>query len=98
MLGPGQRQVRMIIGMVPNLVPFVDNSPDQSGIFFGVYSNQKERGLRVCLFQDVQNLRRPLRVGTIVKSDRNLMLPTRALMIQRWKLGKLYVFRGEIAF
>src|SRR2546422_7366092 len=78
--------------------PFVDNSPDQPGIFLGVHSDQKERGLRVCRFQNVQNLWRPLRVGTIVKRDRNLMLPTRALMIQGRKLGELCVFGGEIAF
>src|SRR2546423_8733873 len=88
----------MIIGMVPNLVPFVNNSPDESGIFFRVYSNQKERGLRVGRFQDIQNLWRPLRIRTIVERDCNLMLTTRALMIQRRKLGKLYVFRGEITF
>ena len=98
MLGPGQRQVRMIISVVPNLVPFVDNSPDQPGIFLGVHSDQKERGLRVCRFQNVQNLWRPSRVRTIIKRDRNLMLPTRALMIQGRKLGELCVFGGEIAF
>src|SRR5467141_2992365 len=97
MLGPGQRQVRMIISVVPNLVPFVDNSPDEPGIFLGVHSDQKERGLCVCRFQNVQNLWRPLWVGTIVKRDRNLMLPTRALMIQGRKLGELCVFGGEIA-
>ena len=98
MLGPGQRQVRMIISVVPNLVPFVDNSPDESGVFFSVYSNQKEGGLRVRRFQNVQDLWRPLRIGTIVKRDRDLVLTARALMIQRRELWKFCVFRGEIAF
>src|ERR1700720_2354804 len=86
----------MIISVVSNLVSFIDNSPDESRIFFRVYSNHKERGLRVGRFQNVQNLGRPLRIRTIIKRERDLMFATGALMVQRRKLGKRCVLRGEI--
>ena len=98
MLGPGQRQVRMIVRVVPNFVTFVDDSPNESRIFFRVRTNQEKCGLRVCRFQNIQNFRRPLRIRAIVKSNRDLMLAARTLVIQRRELGKLCVFGGEITF
>ncbi len=58
----------------------------------------KERCLYVGCFQNVEHLRRPLRIGAIVKRDRDLMLAARALMIERGKLRELYILRREISF
>ena len=98
MFGPGEREIGMIIRVVSNLVTFVDNSLNQSRIFLSIYSDQEESGLHVRLFQDIENLRRPFRIRTVIERNRDLMLAARALMIQRRELWKVRVFRGEITF
>src|SRR6266566_4607208 len=86
----------MIISVVPDLVPFIDNATDKLRIALRVHSHQKKRGFHVRCFEEVQNLWRPSRIGTVVKSDCDLMLAAGALMIKRWELCKLHVFRREI--
>src|SRR5258707_1238991 len=80
----------MIISVVSDLVSFVHDSPDQRRILFRVYADHEERRLRIRRFQNIQDLRRPIRVRAVVKSQRDLMLAARALMIKRRKLRKLY--------
>ena len=96
-LGPADRQVRMVVGVVPDLVAFRDNSPDEVRIFFRVCANEEKSGLHICFFQDVENLRSPFGVGPIIEGNRDLMRRARALMIKRGELRKLRIRGGEIA-
>jgi hypothetical protein len=81
MLRPAEREVRMVIGMVPNLVSFVDDATNKRRVTLCVYSHDEKRGFYVYCFKDVQNFRRPSRVGTVIKSDGDLMFAARALVI-----------------
>src|SRR4029453_15883091 len=81
MLRPAQRQVRMVIGVVPDLVSFVDDAVNKRRVTLCVYSDDEKRGLYVCCFENVQNFRRPSGIGAVLKSDCNLILAARALVI-----------------
>src|SRR5438034_9042119 len=97
MLRPAERQVRMIIGVVSNLVPVIDDATNKRRVTLRVHSHQEKRRFYVRGFKDVQDLRRPSRIGTIIESDCDLMLGAGALMIKRRELRKLAVFGSEIA-
>src|SRR4029450_11271552 len=97
MLRPAERQVRMVIGMVPDLMSFVDDATNKRRVTLCVYSDDEKRGLYVCCFKNVQDFWRPSRIRAVIKSDCDLMLAARALMIQRRKLRKLTIFRGWTA-
>src|SRR5512133_3500864 len=81
MLRPAERQIGMVIGMVPDLVAFVDNATNKRRVTLCVYSDDKKRGLYVCCLKNVQNFRRPSRIGAVIKSDCDLMLGACALVI-----------------
>src|SRR4029450_3229406 len=66
MLRPAERQVRMVIGMVPDLVSFVDDPTDKRRVTLCVYSDDEKRGLYVCCLENVQNFWRPSRIGTVI--------------------------------
>ena len=76
----------MIIGVVSNFVAFVHNSADELRITFRIFSNEEKRRFHVGCFQNVEHLRRPFRIGSVVKRDRDLMFAARALVIKRRKL------------
>src|SRR3954451_11786188 len=84
-LRPAKRQVRMVVSMVPDLVAFINNASNERGITLGVDAHQKERRLHVRCFKNVEDLWRPARIGTVVKRDRNLVLATGPLVIERGK-------------
>src|ERR1041385_4392027 len=96
MLRPAKRQIRMIISVVPDLVSFVDNPADEAGIMLGVCTNEKKRGLHVGPFQNIENLRRPPRIGAVIKSDCHLMFAPGPLVIKRGKFRKFCVLRRKI--
>ena len=87
----------MIISVVPDLVPLVDNASNKRRITLGVHAHEEKRRFYICCFQNVQDLWRPPRIRAVVKSDCNLMLAAGALVIKRWELGKLHILRSEIA-
>src|SRR6266404_6416829 len=94
--GPAERQVRMIISVVPDLVSFVDDATDKPRVAFRVHSHEEEGRLYIRCFENVQDLRCPSRVGTVIESDGDLMLAAGALVIKRWELRKLDVSGVEI--
>src|SRR6478736_1613433 len=96
MLRPAERQIGMVIGMVPDLVAFVENATNKRRVTLCVYSDDEKGGLYVCCLKNVQNFRRPSRIGAVIKSDCDLMLAARALVIQRREFRKLHIFRCEI--
>src|SRR5215467_6495186 len=96
MLRPAQRQIWMVIGVVPDLVSFVHDPANKPRVTLCIYSDDEKRGLYVSCFKNVQNFRRPSRIGAVIKSECDLMLAARALVIQRRKLRKLHIIRCEI--
>ena len=97
-LGPAKGKVWMIISMVPYFVPFLDNATHESRITLRIGSDQEKRSLDVRRFQNVQNLRRPLRAGAIIEGYCDLMFAAFPLMIERRKLREFHVVRCEITF
>src|SRR5262249_47443406 len=61
------------------------------------HTHEKERRFHIRSFENVQNLWRPPRIGTVVKGDRDLMLAAGTLMIKRREFCKSHIFRREIA-
>src|SRR6266540_2130600 len=96
MLRPAERKVRMIIGVVPDLVSFVDNATNKPRVPLGVYAHEEKGCFHVRGFENIQDLRRPSRVRAVVKSDCDLVLAAGALMIKRRELRERDVFRCEI--
>ena len=87
----------MIISVVPDLVPFVDDATNKIRVALCVHSHQEKRRLHICHFKNIQNLRRPSRVRAVVKSDCDLVLAAGTLVIKRWELCKLHVLGSEIS-
>src|SRR6266568_2563649 len=96
MLRPAERKVRMIIGVVSNLVSFFDNATNKARVALRVYAHQEKRCLYVRSFENIQDLWRPSRIRTVVKSDCDLVLAACALVIQSWELRECDVFGCEI--
>ena len=96
-LRPAERQVWMIVGVVSDLVSFIDDATNKPGVTFRIHSHQEKRRFYVRGFKNVQDLWRPSRIGSVIKSDCDLMLAACALVIERRELGKLHVLRSEIA-
>ena len=47
MLRPAKGKVRMVISVIPDFVTFIHDPPNESGIAFGIYANQKKCGLYI---------------------------------------------------
>ena len=52
-LRPAQRQVRMVIGVVPDLVAFINNATNKPRIAFRVYTHQEKRRPYVRRFENI---------------------------------------------
>src|SRR5208337_3519335 len=63
-------------GVVSDLVTFVVNALGNAGIFFRFDADEEERCLHALLLQYVEDLRRPLRVGTIIEGEGDLVWRT----------------------
>src|ERR1700722_12551270 len=55
--------------VIPDGVAFFINALDQTRKLIGLNANQKKRSRRVLTFQDVQNLRGPIWIGTVVEGQ-----------------------------
>src|ERR1700722_14151575 len=55
--------------VIPDGVAFFINALDQPRKLIGLNANQKKRSRRVLTFQDVQNLRGPIWIGTVVEGQ-----------------------------
>ena len=96
-LGPAKGEIRVVIGMISDLVAFRHDPPNESRVFFRVCSDEKKSRLHVCCFQDIEHLGRPFRVGSIIESEGDLMRVASTLMIERWELWELRICGGQIA-
>ena len=86
----------MIIGVVPNLVSFVDNATNEPRVTLRVYAHEEKGRFHVRGFKNIQDLWRPSRIRAVVKSDCDLVLAAKALVIQSGELRERHVFRCEI--
>src|SRR5208337_4655438 len=59
--------------MVPDFMTFTVDALRQIAELFGLDSNQKECSWRMLSFEDIENFRGPLRIGTVVKSNGELV-------------------------
>src|SRR4051794_27949993 len=59
--------------VVADLVAFVVDPSRNAGILVSLYSDQKESAFHILCFEYVKNLRRELRIRTIIEGDRDLV-------------------------
>ena len=59
--------------MIADLMAFAIDLPQDPDVFFGQLSDHEERAFDVVSLQDVQDLRRPIRVGSVVEAQRHLL-------------------------
>src|SRR5665213_4525950 len=70
----------MRVRMVPDFMALLIFALQQAEILIGVASNHEKRCRSVLALQDIENLRRILRVGTIVEADGDFFaLPSQLL-------------------
>src|SRR5207237_7362282 len=96
MLGPAEGKIGVIIGVITYFVTLIDNAPNEIWVTFGIDTYQKKRGLYLCRLQIIEDLRRPLRIRSVVKCQRHFVCIARALMIQGWELRKFGIVDGKI--
>ena len=82
MFRPTDREIRMIVGVVADLVPLGDDPPNEIGIFLRIHSDEEKCRLDAVRLQDVEDARGPFRIGPVVKGERDLMFSARALVIE----------------
>src|SRR5271165_2039077 len=61
-------------GMVADFMTFPVNTLGQAAEFLGLDSDQKKRSRDMFAFEDIENFRRPLRIGSVVKGHGKLVL------------------------
>jgi hypothetical protein len=86
----------MIVGVTPNLMTFSDNSPNETRVFLRVHAHEEKGGLNAVRFKDIENPRRPLRVGAVIEGQGDLMLTTCALVIKSREFGKTQIARLQM--
>jgi hypothetical protein len=63
----------MGVGVVADFVAFAHHALHEADILSGLGADEHEGSLDVLLFQDVENLRRPLGIGAVVEGDGDLI-------------------------
>ena len=59
----------MGIGVASDLMTLPENAPDQAGMILRMFPYDKKGGVDMVLTQNVEDLRSPLRIGTVIKSQ-----------------------------
>src|SRR5438874_3211046 len=95
-LRPAEGKIGVIISVITYFVTLIDNAPNEIWVTFGIDTYQKKRGLYLCRLQNIEDLRRPLRIRSVVKCQRHFVCIARALMIQGWELRKFGIVDGKI--
>ena len=57
--------------MIANLVTLINHAPQQLGMGLTILAHHKEGRRDVLAFQNIEDRRRPLRVGSIIEGDRD---------------------------
>src|SRR3546814_14885847 len=103
LLRPGG-EVRMVVGVVADLVPVRDDPLQQPRMLQRVFADDEESGGRARALQHLQYLRRPFRIRPVVEGQGQhpAVLPACALhLIRRWqrseerRVGKGWVNTGR---
>src|SRR5262245_57579144 len=95
MLRPADREIRMVVRVVADLVPLRHNSPNEIRIFFRVHADEEKSGFYSSRLQNVEDLRRPLGIRAIVKGQCDLVFTTDALVIEGRKFRKGEIGRAQ---
>ena len=61
----------MCISVITNLMTFVNQAAQQVRIGLSVFPDNKECSRNLFLFENVEDCRRPSRIGTVIKSQRD---------------------------
>ena len=88
-------EIRMRVGVVADFVAVGVFALQDFGIFAGLYADHEKCGGNVFLFEDVEDLRRPARVGAIVKRDRQFLFGRADLVDVVGKRDRFVIFVGE---
>ena len=88
-------EVGMGVGMVTDFVAVGVFALQDFGIFAGLHADDEKRGGDVFLFEDVEDLRRPARIGAIVKRDCQFLLGRADLIDVVGKRDGFVIFVGE---
>ena len=85
----------MRVRVIADFVAVVVLALEDFRIFAGLHADDEERSRNVFLFQDVENLRRPARIGTVVKRDGEFFLCRAKLVdvVREW--DRVVIFVGE---
>ena len=67
----GRAEVGVGIGVIADLVPLTQETADEAGFGDRVFADQKKGRGDVVRFEDVEDLRRPHRVGPVVERERD---------------------------
>ena len=63
----------MGIGVAPDLMALAEDAPDKAGVILCVLAYDKKGGVDMVLAQCVEDLRRPFRIGAVIKRQGNLI-------------------------
>src|SRR5262249_51600173 len=96
-LGPADRQVRMIVSVVPDLVTLIDDSPNESRILFRVHATDEKGCFHPACFENVEHARSPFGIRSIIEGEGNLMLAAEALVIKSRELRETQIGRGKVS-
>ena len=90
--------VRMRERVIADLVPLAHVSLQQSNVLLRLLPDHQEGALHVILLQDVENPRRPDRIGPIVETQRQLVRIVSVLLdrVRPWQPDHPLVNQGEV--
>ena len=75
-------------GVVPQLMTFLENALDQTRLGLCLFSYHKEGRGNFFPFENIENLRSPIRIGAVIKSQSNLIRMGSPAMNHRSGLGQ----------
>ena len=75
-------------GVIPQLMPLFENALNQAGLRLRLLPHHKEGRGNFFPFENIENLRSPIRIGAVIKSQSNLIRMGSPAMNHRSGLGQ----------
>jgi len=82
-------------GVVADLMAFAIDPPHEAGVVAGNLADHEKRALNVELFENVQDLRRPLRIRSVVEAQRNFVGVITVLLHRVGEWVRIHLFLGD---
>ena len=89
------RDVRMRPGVVADLMAFAIDPPHEAGVVAGGLADHEEGALYVELFEDVEDLRRPLGIRAVVEAQGNFVGVVTVLLHRVGEWVRVHLFLGD---